>query len=555
MAQIQLSDVTFQYPESAQPALHTLNLQIEKGEFIVLCGPSGSGKSTLMRLLMPELHPAGRLQGAIRYEGHPLSAYGKGKLCAEIGMVGQNPESQIVMERVWSELYFGMENAGIEPGVMKARLSELAQYFDLEPLLEKLTSELSGGQQQLLNLASVLLLHPKVLVLDEPTAQLNPIAVRELLHFLKLLNEEHGVTVVMSEHRLDEVWPLADRVLFLQEGRLVWDGPPSRVTRSLLEKPELELFVPPLTRFFRDFDDAEPLPLTQKEGKRRLSLHEETARKAAAGIGDLRALPRSNPSCSGTLIEVKQLAYRYPNQSHYVLQQCSLAVQRGEHLMLFGANGSGKSTLLQLLAGLLKPQLGKLTWEGKPAYKALTAGGPRLAGYLPQRLSSFFVSMSVKEELETSARLAQSYGVQAEGPEAAAARYGLQYVWERHPHDLSGGEQQQLALACILMFQPQALLLDEPTKGLDPIRKKALADLLRQEQSGGTAIVTVTHDVEFAAEHADRCMLLFHGEIMADEAPRTFFSGNYMLTTSLNKLLRDWNPYVLGLGDIGLNEA
>ncbi|SEO86440.1 energy-coupling factor transport system ATP-binding protein [Paenibacillus sophorae] len=540
--------------------------------------------------------------GAIFYRGRELSLLPPETAAGEIGMVFQNPEAQIVMETVWQELAFSMENLGLSPSVMRGRLAEIAGLFGLEPLLYKPVHELSGGQKQLVNLASVLLLHPRLLLLDEPTSQLDPVAAREFIYLLRRLNEELSMTVILSEHRLEEALPLADRVLLMENGRLAADGSPREIVRAVgsgLGEGH-HAYLPAASRLFLALSsgpaDVQPdtIPLTVREGKSWLELASEeglpalpvsaagsalstgrlemnaadptravVARPGGSGIGNMledtgawensSAGTSSSRSGSGAfarreqssrdgeaLLECREVTFRYEKDGPEILKKLDFSLHRGELTAILGGNGAGKSTLLQLMAGLLKPQRGRV---------ALPEGVT--AGYLAQNPLLYFSHDTVSEELRHMAKYAGLSASEGEREIASlVAAFGLGAVLDSHPHDISGGEQQKAALAMVLLLRPDILLLDEPTKGLDPAAKEHLAELLRALAESGKSVTFVTHDVEFAARYASRCAMLFDGSIAAEGTPEAFFGANYFYTTAVNRMVRDRLPQALTIEDV-----
>lgn len=563
----------------------------------MLCGPSGGGKTTLLRHLKRELAPVGSFSGILTYKGQPLSELPAASAAAEIGMVFQNPDAQIVMDTVWHELAFSMENLGIPPAVMRTRLAEICGLFGLEPLLYKPVHELSGGQKQLLNLAAVLLLQPKVLLLDEPTSQLDPVAAREFIMALQRLNEEMSVTVIISEHRLEEVLPLADRVLMLEGGILQADTSPRTFAQLAGSGPfaSRQAYLPAASRLSLSLSPEasaavpETIPLTVREGKRWMhSLaagataadfshgnpatpvtvtgtggtvppHDPaaapapgtakppavagTAAREAAGPG-ADGSPGNLPAAEAqTLLSCREVTFRYEKEGQEVLKKLTLTVKRGELLAVMGGNGAGKSTLLHVLSEQLKPQRGKAQLA-----KGITTG------LLAQNPLLYFSYDTVEEELQHMARYAGLSPEQAgREMDALLEVFRLREVLQSHPHDLSGGQQQQAALAMIMLLKPDVLLLDEPTKGLDPAAKDRLAALLQQLRGQGASILMVTHDVEFAAKYASRCALLFDGSITTDGTPAEFFSSNYFYTTAVNRMVREWLPQALTMEDVILS--
>lgn len=546
MAQIAITDAAYTYPGQRQAALAGVTLAAEAGEFVVVCGPSGSGKSTLLKLLKPDLLPAGRLEGEVRFNGGLLASYRPLELSQRIGMVMQNPESQIVMDRVMEELTFSLENVGVAPLHMRKRVAEIAQLFDLEPLLTKPTLELSGGQRQLINLASVLVLQPEVLLLDEPTAELDPVAAREFLQLVRRVNEEFGITVIMTEHRLEEAWPLADRIVIVKDGRLTAQGSPAELARA--DDPDAAAFLPEAGKLFRALGIGGAPFLRAKEARQALRAHLGAA-PASAGDGVRSAADRRSRGKAAPELRADDIWFRYGKTAAPILRGVSLDVAAGELLVLFGANGSGKSTLLQTLCGLQPVQSGQVAFGGKPLKRIDERQRFALIGYLAQNPLLHFLGETVEEELRAAAARARSLGLPAQEEELLAP-FAAAGLLQRHPYDLSGGERQQLALSGMLATHPKLLLLDEPTKGLDPAAKRALAEQLSAERAKGSAIVMASHDVEFAAAHATRCAMLFDGMIVADTEPAAFFSGNYFYTTAVNRLVREWLPDAITVKDV-----
>ncbi|MCD9022657.1 ABC transporter ATP-binding protein [Cohnella silvisoli] len=559
MAHYELQKVTFTYPEETLPALSELSLSVPSGEFVVLCGPSGSGKSTLLRLLKREVSPGGRMSGVIMLDQLPIQDWPARELAGLVGLVMQNPDNQLVVDTVEHELAFGLENFGLGREAMRRRMAEMAGFFGLEPLLDRKTDELSGGQKQTVNLAAVLMLQPRVLLLDEPLAQLDPLAARELLGMIKRLNEEWGITVIMSEHRIDDLLPLADRVVRMELGRIAFNGNardyvleawdhegedwvsslPS-VTRWALEQ------LPPSSQLHSD----EP-PLTVKETRNWLSRADMEPKLASETLDhktrnatvsqqyrhSTTPSPASDPTPASTkpLLAADGLFYAYDKHSPAVLKGLEWQIRHGDWAVLFGGNGSGKSTLLQLLAGLRLPQRGAVHWEGTPFARMSSKERFSAIGYLAQNPLLHYAYDSLSEDLLQAANRAEAEDPKQE-VEQMAERFGLTHLLSRHPHDMSGGEQQLGALAITLLGKPRLLLLDEPTKGLDPLAKLKLGEHLENIHAQGTTLIIATHDIELAAAYANRCSLLFHGEIVADGEPEQFFQGNLFYATALHRL-------------------
>ncbi|WP_169306768.1 ABC transporter ATP-binding protein [Cohnella pontilimi] len=538
MASVELQNLTFHYPDLRTAALSNLSLSVRGGEFVVLAGPSGSGKSTLLRLLKREVSPGGRLSGSILLDGRPLEAWPAREAASAVGLVMQHPDNQLVVDSVEHELAFGMENFGMERSAMRRRMAEIAGFFGLEPLLSRRTDELSGGQKQTVNLASVLMLQPQLLLLDEPLAQLDPLAARDLLGMIKRLNDEWGITVIMSEHRIDDLLPLADRVVRLERGGLAFDGPPRGFAEEAWrrQEPSWVEALPAVTRWAlsqphsETIRDSGPPPLSVKEARQLLDRGH-----LAAESGSTRQSP-SSAAARKPLLQADGVFFAYDKRSPAVMSGLEWTIRQGDRIALFGGNGSGKSTLLRLLAGLFPPQRGEVLLEGVKLKRLPEAERYTRIGYLAQNPLLHFAYDTLEEDLFQAARRAECPDPAAE-VRRSAERFGLQRLLDRHPHDLSGGERQLGALAMALFGRPQLLLLDEPTKGVDAAAKTRLAAHLRTVHESGTTMVIATHDVEFSAAYANRCSLLFQGEIVADEEPETFFQGNLFYATPLHRLL------------------
>ena len=516
-----IHDLTFFYPGQAVPALDRLDLTVRSGEFWVLCGPSGCGKSTLLRQLKTVLAPHGHRLGEIRFEGVPLDELDQREQAARIGFVLQSPENQLVTDKVWHELAFGLESLGYDTPTIRRRVAEMASFFGIQTWFYKNVAELSGGQKQLLNLASVMAMQPSVLILDEPTSQLDPIAAADFLATLGKINRELGTTILLTEHRLEEAFPLAGRVAVLDRGRLLCTGTPSQVGAALKDAGHAMFqAMPAPMRIWAAVGDSSPCPVTVREGRDWLG------RFAAAH--PLGALPEEQRHAypPEAAITARDLWFKYEKDLPDVVKGLSLTVRRGEFLALLGGNGTGKTTSLKLLSGLLKPCRGELETVGR-------------LGVLPQNPQALFVKKTVREDLfELLKGRPLSRAAQEEQVARSVTLCRLEELLDRHPYDLSGGEQQRAALAKILLLEPDVLLLDEPTKGLDAGFKQTLAEILQRLLRRGVAVLMVSHDIEFCARYAHRCALFFDGTIVTEGPPRAFFSGNSFYTTAANRMAR-----------------
>lgn len=510
-----VKDLSFTYPQTAQPALRSVSFSLQEGEFAVLCGATGSGKSTLLRLLKEELAPLGTRQGSITL------APRRGSFGGGIGFVAQRPEEQIVTDKVYAELAFGPESAGLPQAVMARRVAEMAAYFGIEGWFERDVATLSGGQKQLLNLASVMVMEPQLLLLDEPTSQLDPIAAADFVNTLKKLNRDLSLTVLVIEHRLEELIPLCDRLLVMKEGRLVQNGPPRRVLQQLALGDELLAAMPAPARLYHAVGADGPCPLTIREGREMLE-----KKRGSTPI----SLPVRPYAHSGKeALVCRDVYFRYGKTMSDVLRGLDLTVYENEIFCLLGGNGSGKSTALACIAGLLRIYSGKITIFGKRQkdYHGQSLYQNCLA-LLPQDVQHVFLRATVREELADV------------GAEKASLPFSLSHLMGQHPYDLSGGEQQLLALGKVLATAPRLLLMDEPTKGLDAARKTALVQVLKGLKAKGVTLLIVTHDVEFAAQCADRCGLFFRGALTSVGTPQEFFSQNSFYTTAASRMGRGY---------------
>lgn len=525
METLALRGLTFTYPDQSSPALENVTLTVEQGDFWVLCGPSGCGKSTLLRQCKTVLTPHGRRSGEIRFQGKPLDGYDQRRQARSIGFVQQSPDNQLVTDKVWHELAFGLESLGCDTPTIRRKVAEMASFFGIQNWFYKNVSDLSGGQKQLLNLAAVMTLDPSLLILDEPTSQLDPIAAADFLAVLSKLNRELGTTVLLTEHRLEEALPLANRVAVMDKGTVLAVGTPQEIGQALKERSHpMFLAMPTPMRVWAAVKDDHAPPTTVREGRDWLAQY--------AAVHPLQPLPEasSHACCLETAVSCKELSFRYEKDGPEVVNGLSLEIKKGELFALLGGNGTGKTTLLKLLAGLEKPSRGKLRVNGS-------------LGVLPQDPQALFVKKTVREDL-----------LELCGDGAKAARAAslcrLDGLLDRHPFDLSGGEQQRAALAKILLLAPDILLLDEPTKGLDAQFKQVFAGILEALLASGATIVMVSHDIEFCAAYAHRCALMFNGAIVTEGPPRPFFSGNSFYTTAANRMGRALVPQAVTAADL-----
>lgn len=546
MESFALRNLSFTYPNRTEKTLDGISLTIRQGEFVTLCGKSGCGKTTLLRLLKSCLTPNGTTEGDILFEGKPLSACSLREQAGRIGFVMQSPENQIVTDKVWHELAFGLESLGLPTPEIRARVSEMASFFEIQSWFYKNVTELSGGQKQLLNLASVMVMQPSVLILDEPTSRLDPIAAQEFIKTLEKVNRELGTTVLLAEHRLDEVFPVSDRCVVMDEGKIIADAAPQRVGEILRGTGHAMFLAMPIPmRIFSAVVQGENAPLTIREGR----LWLEAYAKTHAVCAD--AIPSEVPFAEGeTALELQEVCFRYEKNQPDVLSGFSAQVQKGEFFALMGGNGTGKTTALQMMAGLLMPQQGTVFIKGQPLAKHRKLLG-RVLGVLPQNPETVFARKTVRLDLmEMVSENGLTAAERDKKVQEVAEKCRIEHLLESHPYDLSGGEQQRAALAKILLYSPEILLMDEPTKGMDAHFKEEFADILKDLKHNGVTVIMVSHDIEFCAKYADRCALMFGGSITSEGSPRTFFVGKSFYTTAANRMARTILPRAVLMEDV-----
>ena len=535
--------LTFAYPDQGKKILDGLSFSIEQGEFITLAGPSGCGKTTLLRQFKSVLSPHGSLSGEIYFEGRLLQDIDQREQSARIGFVMQNPDNQIVTDKVWHELAFGLESLGYDTPTIRGLVAEMTSFFGMQTWFYKNVYELSGGQKQLLNLASAMALQPSVLILDEPTSQLDPIAAGDFLAAVGKINRELGTTIIITEHRLEEVLPMSDRVLVMDAGRLICDDTPGKVGERLKERGHsMFLSMPAPMRIYAAVDNKQQCPITVHEGRIWLDAFAEKHRLSATDDSGMDGMQR--PSTDGApIVELDDVWFKYEEDSPNVIKGLSMKAYKGEFLAILGGNGTGKTTVLSLIAGINKPHYGTVILEGEEikTYEGRLFKG--FLGVLPQSPQTLFVKKTVRGDLLEILRKSKLSKEEKERKIAKVSRLcRLEELLTRHPYDLSGGEQQRAAFAKVLLLDPKVLLLDEPTKGLDAEFKQIFAGILKRLLSRGVTIIMVSHDIEFCAKYAHRCAMFFDGAVVAEDKPNVFFTNNSFYTTTTNRMARHLIP-------------
>lgn len=517
MEAISVKNLSFRYPEAQSDTLKNISFSINQGELITLCGVSGSGKTTLLRHLKPVLAPHGNTAGNISFFGADINTLSQRDQSAKIGYVMQSPDNQIVTDKVWHELAFGLESLGCDSGAIRRRVAETADFFGISRYFEADVKSLSGGQKQLLNLASVMTMQPELLILDEPVSQLDPIAAADFLSCVLRVNRELGTTVIITEHRLEDILPVSDKVIVLEDGKLISCDTPVNTGVNL--KNENSRFFPSLPAPMRIWHALEnektSCPVTVTQGREWLKSYFEAHDKH-------ELYPEPEYRHGEAAVSLKHIYFRYQKDSPDVLKDLSFTAHRGELISIMGGNGAGKTTLLSVIGGTEKPYGGRAELSGKcltlPQNPQAILGGKTVGICLEEAL---------EDQQNRESRLQNVIELTMLSP-----------LLNRHPFDLSGGEMQRVAFAKLLLLRPEILLLDEPTKGLDTDSKRRIAEILRSLAASGVCVVMVSHDIEFCAQYSHRCMLMFNGELITSDTPRRFFSSNSFYVTAANRISR-----------------
>ncbi len=570
MASLEIEKLNFAYPvqdKSMQVnALTDIDLSIDHGEFVLICGPSGCGKSTLLRQIKPSLRPFGSLTGSISLDGRPIDELSFREQTESIGFVMQDPEMQIVTDKVWHELAFGLESLGLNNTTMRMRVAETANFFGIQNYLDSKTSEISGGQKQLLCLASVMAMQPKLILLDEPTSQLDPIAAGEFFSALKRVNDEIGTTIIITEHRYEGLFQMISRVVFMNEGKIICNCNPSKAISQLNAFPRFIETLPASMRLYASLDtNGNDAPITVKAGRnyleKRISDNPKTydnknnqfhkkmgddsshnkmrsdRRKLSsrAAIGEMNDY-KTKRGGRKPIITLKDCWFRYERNSPDVLKGLSFSIYKDELTCIIGGNGSGKTTAIMTAAGLYQPYRGKVKLYDKnmESYSKNELFGKEIA-LLVQNPACCFVKDTVREELVS---VCKQFKIEKARLDEVISFMELEPFLYRHPYDISGGELQRAAIARLLLPSPEVIFLDEATKGMDPFFKKSFGKMLKSLTTNGVSIVLVSHDIEFCAEFADRCVMFFDGRITAEGRSREVLIDNSFYTTAANRISR-----------------
>jgi energy-coupling factor transporter ATP-binding protein EcfA2 len=598
---IQIRDLTFAYAAGDEPVLSDINIDIDSGEFVIIMGSSGSGKTTLLKMLKRNMIPAGRYSGRVYIYGKEADKLTDRENAAGIGYVSQDPDNQIVTDKVWHELAFGLENLGMDNVTIRKKVAEMSEYFGITGWYDREVSKLSGGQKQILNLASVMVMQPGILLLDEPTANLDPLAAIRFLDVVKRINQELGVTVVMVEHNLEHIYADADRIIAIDKGRVAANSSPKKAAADIIAAGSFLIEgLPVASRLYSGYNKkngnsvvsynnvnidsnnkdnhilSDEIPLTVKEGRRwyvnykkvygkditkdkdkinnfagksiindkviKKDVLEEdniTGNKNKKRIGFIKKNNLENKSSrkntdniENTVCQLKNVSYSYNKKLPYIIDGVDVSFKEGQITAILGGNGAGKSTMLKLIAGIIEPVRGKIISNKRIIM-------------LPQDPKAVFTEVSVEEEL-AEVLMDKGNGIYNNMPmedkreivEQIIEEFGLNDIRKNNPYDISGGQQEKLAIAKVLLLKPEVLLLDEPTNGLDPYFKKTLGKLLKKINADGVTITIVSHDLEFVDSFCDDVIMLFDRKVAAQDSTHKFLRDNMFYTTNYYRIIK-----------------
>ncbi len=597
---IQIRDLTFAYAAGDEPVLSDINIDISSGEFVIIMGSSGSGKTTLLKMLKRNMIPAGRYSGRVYIYGKEADKLTDRENAAGIGYVSQDPDNQIVTDKVWHELAFGLENLGMDNVTIRKKVAEMSEYFGITGWYDREVSKLSGGQKQILNLASVMVMQPGILLLDEPTANLDPLAAIRFLDVVKRINQELGVTVVMVEHNLEHIYADADRIIAIDKGRVAANSSPKKAAADIITAGSFLIEgLPVASRLYSGYNKkngnsvvsynnvnidsnnknnhilSDEIPLTVKEGRRWYVNYKKvygkditkdkdkinnfagksiindkvikkdvledniTGNKNKKRIGFIKKNNLENKSSrkntdniENTVCQLKNVSYSYNKKLPYIIDGVDVSFKEGQITAILGGNGAGKSTMLKLIAGIIEPVRGKIISNKRIIM-------------LPQDPKAVFTEVSVEEEL-AEVLMDKGNGIYNNMPmedkreivEQIIEEFGLNDIRKNNPYDISGGQQEKLAIAKVLLLKPEVLLLDEPTNGLDPYFKKTLGKLLKKINAGGVTIIIVSHDLEFVDSFCDDVIMLFDRKVAAQDSTHKFLRDNMFYTTNYYRIMK-----------------
>lgn len=508
---IEFRDFSFGYA-SGPMALRNVSIKVEQGEFVLIAGDSGSGKSTLLRAingLIPHFY-SGKYCGTVSVYGKDPKDAAPRDLAGYVGTVLQDPENQVLMRTVEREIAFPLENAGLGEDEITKRVEDILDLVGIDEIRGRKVEELSGGELQKVAIASAMAMHPRALLLDEPTSQLDPRSAEEILNLVKRFNDELGITVILVEHRMENTLHRADRLIVMKDGEIIGDGEP-RIIASRIDLDSLGIGYPQVSRIARALKE-EYLPLTVKE-----------AWKSLRGAVHPKRVEREKRKKGEPVAKLKNIHFGYHGE--YVLRGVNLDIHRGEVLGIIGRNGSGKTTLAKLIAGILEPQKGRIKYDVDKKRIGMVFQNPNL----------HVMGDTVRENIEYTLR-ARS---EEDGGKVGRTLkiLGIEALAERNPMDLSGGERLLMALGTVLVFEPEILILDEPTRGLSWRYKMRLAEIIKN-YANSRAVVLISHDMELVARVATRVAMMASGKIVLEGETARMLSGNMTFSTQVNKLAR-----------------
>lgn len=531
---IRFTDVGFSYANLSSSAIHNINLEIDDGECVLITGPSGCGKSTLCRCLnglIPHFY-GGRINGSVQVQDVDVFHSSTKDLATSVGMVFQDPENQLVKSQVDSEVAFALEHQGMKPALMQKRVEEALDIVGIDHLRRRNVSTLSGGEKQKVAIASVLVMHPEVLVLDEPTSELDPKSAEDVLQVVKRLNEELGLTILLVEHRIDRVLPFVDRVLSMDAGEIEFDGTPRQWIQQNAETQVSR--IPPVSQLGLLLlqQDAQ-IPLTIKEARTTLL---PVLKKRKLKIE--KTLEKKGKKKNKALVDVRKCWYHYPD-GPYGVQNLSLTIHPGEFISIIGRNASGKTTVAKLLTGLLKPTKGHIFIDGADVTKIPPDQLAGTTGLVFQDPNMHLFADTVDEEISFMMQNLQWDEKKIQDSlETMSTLFDLTAYKQQFPRMLSSGEKQRVALASVLAAQPKLLILDEPTRGLDATLKHQLMSFLMDYQQAGGTILLISHDIELIAAYGQRVLLMSEGKIIADGEKHEVLSNSLHFSPQINRLIQ-----------------
>ncbi|BDR74907.1 ABC transporter ATP-binding protein [Clostridium tetani] len=518
---ININNLTFNYPDSKQSAIKNINLTVNEGEFILIVGPSGCGKSTLIRLLnrvVPDYY-GGTIEGEVSINGRNIEFLDKKQVIENVGMVYQHPEKQIVLQDVEREIAFGLENFNTDINTMKRNVSEVISLLGLNKIRDKQTTEISGGEKQRVAIASVVSMDPQIIAFDEPISQLDPISAEEVLNSIKRLNRDLGKTIILVEQRLDKCFHMADRIIFMENGEIIGQGTPKNIPENIVNKYHL----PTITYIFKEAG-LQTLPITVKEGRDIIRNNK------------FQDLKEDDLKFKEVVMEIEKLNFEY-ERGYKILKDLSFKLHRGEIMTVMGENGAGKSTLFKIIAGMIDKYKGKVLIDNKNIKSLKLKERIKKIGYLSQNPNDYFGRKTVFEEVGYTLKNIGEY--KEEKVEQVMKLLNISYLEDKNPRDLSGGEKQRVAIACTIITDPEILILDEPTRGMDAEAKENLGEIIKTLAEVGKSIVVITHDSDFAGDYSHSVMLMFNGEIVAKGCARDILYNSMYYSPQISKIFKN----------------